>query len=157
MKWDDFLFLERTQVIEALFTFVTSSPQEESQRRSNAIKTLISLYSLSDAHKFYRGKPSKTRIPDQDKTPGSKTEATRISESLLIECQLTQCVFCLGREDYPSESRQHAFHSRCDLKRHFHRYHLQHYEEGESILCPHPRCRVYLTTSMQIRNYAESV
>ncbi|KAK0260419.1 hypothetical protein LTR35_018008 [Friedmanniomyces endolithicus] len=43
----------------------------------------------------------------------------------VIQCLPTQCIFCMGERELPVDDGIKAFHSRDDLKRHFHGKHRQ--------------------------------
>ena len=158
VKVEDYVFTERVRVINALFTFATSSPENECKRRAEAINALTALCSLQEGRRFRR--PERSTLDTklvQRETPTAVAIQPSLSESLPIECKPTQCIFCLGQEGLPAETRLKCFHSRGDLKKHFHRKHLQHYPENKPIDCPHPRCRVTLANTKHLQNHVEVV
>ncbi|KAL8809508.1 MAG: hypothetical protein Q9223_007917, partial [Gallowayella weberi] len=93
-----YVFAERVQAIDALFTFATSSTEEEADIKVKEEQTSVS-------------------------PPPS------LSETLPVECEATQCIFCLGNEDLSAADRLRAFAARGGLKKHFHRKHLRHYRD----------------------------
>ena len=145
------VFPERVRVIDTLFTFATDTTEQEYERRSAAINALVALCSLQGAHRLYR---QKTGQPYQEPLP---QQFPSLSDSLGIECKPTQCIFCLGREEIPSEKRLKCFHSRGDLKKHIFRHHFSHHQSGVPIDCPHPRCKISLSTTSHLQNHAEMV
>ena len=80
-----------------------------------------------------------------------------LSNTIPIECKPTQCIFCLGCEGLPAVTRLKSFASPGDLRKHFHRKHLQHHPKYQSIDCPHPRCAVTLNNTEHLQNHAEVV
>lgn len=155
---EDYVFMERVRVIDTLFTFATSCPEEECKRRVEAISALTALCRLQESRRPCRPKASASTIKlEQNRTPLSTLEGRRLSDSLLIECKPTQCIFCLGQEDLPAATRLRSFHSHGDLKKHFHRKHLRHHPGGQPITCPHPKCHVDLTGTMHLQNHAEVI
>ena len=78
-------------------------------------------------------------------------------DSVSMRRQPTQCIFCLGNEDLLITDRLKCFASRGDLKKHFHRKHLRHHQEGRPISCPYPRCDQVLESTMHLQNHAELV
>ena len=153
-----YVFAERVRVIDTLFAFTTSSPEEECKRRVEAINALTALCSLQESRHFRRQKPSSadTKL-ERDLTPPSVFQAPSLSDAIPIECKPTQCIFCLGCEGLPTEARLKSFRSHGDLKKHFHRKHLRHHPSGQPIACPHPRCDVDLKSKMHLQNHAELV
>lgn len=155
---EDYVFVERVRVINTLFTFATSSPEEECKRRVEAIDALTALCGLQEGRRPCRPKASASTVKlEQNRTPLSALKGRSLSDSLLIECKPTQCIFCLGQEDLPAATRLRSFHSHGDLKKHFHRKHLRHHPEGQPITCPHPKCYVDLTGTMNLQNHAEVI
>lgn len=158
VKEEDYVFAERIRVIDALFTFATTSPEEECKRRSDAIDALTALCRLQGAQRAYRRKAS---VRDHKVEDGSMRQSSpeilTLSESIPIECQPTQCIFCLGKEGLPTDKRTKRFCSRGDLKKHLNRCHLQHHPDDQPIECPHPKCQTQLTGRKHIRKHADSV
>ena len=155
---EEYVFAERVRVINALFTFATSSPEEECKRRVEAIDALTALCRLQEGKRACRPRPSASPIQlEGNQTSPSALEGRSLSDSLPIECRPTQCIFCVGQEALPAASRLRSFHSRGDLKKHFHRKHLRHHPEDQPIPCPHPRCDTTLTGKMHLLNHAEVI
>lgn len=153
-----YIFTERSRVIEALFTFATSSVEEECERRVEAIKALTALCNLQESRRSYLQARSAPKINDNgDETSTTILHQTSLLESIPIECKPTQCIFCLGLEGLPIEQRLKSFHSTGDLKRHFQRKHLRHHPKGQSIECPHPKCKASLKNTMHLQSHAELV
>lgn len=152
MEAEDHIFVERVRVIETLFTFAASSPEEECTRRVQAINAVTALCSLQEGRSFRRrqNSASDTKLKKVDTPP-------ILSETLPLECKPTQCIFCLGDEGLSAEKRLWSFHSHGDLKKHFDRKHLRHHPEDQPIVCPHPRCDAILTGKMHLQNHAEVV
>jgi len=157
MRTEDYVFVERVRVIETLFTFATGSPEEECQRRGAAISALTALCRLQESHGFRRRKDSSTIKSEREKTAQIIVQRPSLSDSLPIECSPTQCIFCLGNKALPALKRLWSFSSHGDLKRHFHRKHLRHHPDGQSIACPHPRCDIDLNDKMHLQNHAQVV
>ena len=128
----EYVFEERIHVIDALFIFVTSSIEEECQRRVTVINALIALCKKQQSQGFRRRRAD---IKVKEKQI-SISSSSNLSETLPIERKVTQCIFCLGNEDLSVADRLKAFASRGDLKKHFHRKHLRHHPDGQSIACP---------------------
>ena len=157
-KAEDYVFVERVRVIDAIFTFATSSPEEECRRRVEAINALTALCRLQEGKRTRRLKPSASDSqPERDLTRPAVLHLPSLSDSIPIECEATQCIFCLGCEALPTETRLKSFHSRGDLKKHFHRKHLRHHPAGQRIACPHPRCHVDLGSTVHSQNHADLV
>ena len=153
-----YVFPERGRVIDALFTFATSSPDEECKARVNAINALTALCKLQETRHTFRQKSSSTNVKLEENTSSSFIlDPSSLSNTLSIECKSTQCIFCLGCEGLSVATRLKSFHSPGDLKKHFHRKHLQHHPKYQSIDCPHPRCKVTLDNIELLQNHAEVV
>ena len=84
-------------------------------------------------------------------------ESRAVLEPFPIECEPTQCIFCLGNSELLLEKRRKTFRNRDGLKRHFHRKHLRHYPDGEPIDCPHPNCDAGLSDKVHLQNYTATV
>ena len=151
----EYVFAERVQAIDALFTFATSSPEEECQRRAAAINTLIALCKKQENQGFRRRK-AEVQVKEEQTSPLGSLPPNLI-KTLPVECKATQCIFCLGNEELSAHDRLKAFASRGDLKKHFHRKHLRHYPDHQPIACPHPRCNVTLNGIMHLQNHAALV
>ena len=151
----EYVFAERVQAIDALFTFATPSTEEECQRRAVAINALIALCKKQESQGFRRRKTD-IKIQKQQTSP-SVSPPPNLSKTLPVECKATQCIFCLGNEDLQTADRLKTFASRGDLKKHFHRKHLRHHPDGQPIRCPHPRCDVTMNGTMHLQNHAEVV
>ena len=149
----EYVFEERVHAIDALFTFATSSTEEECQRRITAINALIALCKKQESQGFRRRRAD---IKFKEKQT-SVSPPPNLSETLPVECKATQCIFCLGNEDLSAPDRLKTFASHGDLKKHFHRKHLRHHPNGQPIACPHPRCEVILNDAMHLQNHAEVV
>ena len=157
MKAENYIFVERVRAIDALFTFTTSSLKAECQRRVAAIDALTTLCQLQEDKGFRRRKAASNTKLGEESTPTSMSESSLFSDFITIECQPTQCIFCLGTESLPAEKRLWYFSSRADLKRHFIRKHLRHYVDNQAIVCPHPLCEETLKNKMYLQNHAEVV
>ena len=147
----EYVFLERIQAIDALFTFATSSIEEESRRRVTAIHALIVLCRKQENQGFRRPKVN------AEEKQTSVSPPINLSKTLPMECEATQCIFCLGNEGLSTFDRLKTFTSRGDLKKHFLRKHLRHHSNGQSIACPHSRCDVVLKCAMHLQNHVEVV
>ena len=159
-KAEDYVFEERVRVIDTLLTFATSSPEEECERRVEAIKVLTALCRLQEGKRPRRSKLSAPVVKERHLTPPSVLDPASLSDSISIECEPTQCIFCifcLGCVALATETRLKSFRSRYDLKKRFHCKHLRHHQDGHPIACPHPRCQDVLTSTMNLQNHAELV
>ena len=151
----EYVFAERVQAINTLFTFTTSSTAEECQRRAAAIDALTALCKKQENQGF-RCRKTEIKIKKENISP-SVSPPPDLSKTLPVECEATQCIFCLGNEYLPAAERMKPFASRGDLKKHFHRKHLRYHPDGQRIACPHPRCDIVLTSTMHLQNHAEKV
>ena len=154
IKTAEFVFVERVRAIDALFTFATSSTEEESRRRAAAIDALIALCKKQETQGFRRRKAD---IKVEERTSPSDFSYSNLSENIRIECQDRQCIFCLGNEDLSADDRLKTFWARGDLKKHFHRKHLRHHPDDEPIACPHPRCDITFERKMYFQNHVEEI
>ena len=127
-----YVFTKRVHAIDALFTFATSSTEEECQRRIIATNALIALCKKQESQGFRRHKAD---IKVKEKQTSISPQLS-LSKTLPVECKATQCIFCLGNEDLSVADRQKTFATRGDLKKHFRRKHLRHHPDGLSIACP---------------------
>ncbi|KAL9580150.1 MAG: hypothetical protein Q9212_004664 [Teloschistes hypoglaucus] len=148
-----YVFAERVHAIDALFTFATSSTEQECQRRVTAINALIALCKKQESQGFRRRKANIKVIEEQT----SVSPPPSLSETLSVKCKATQCIFCLGNKDLSAADRLKTFAARGDLKKNFHRKHLRHHPAGQPIACPHPRCDVTLNGTIHLQNHAEVV
>ena len=151
----EYVFAERIQAIDALFTFTTSSTEEECQRRAAAITALIVLCMKQESQGFRRRKAD-IQFKEEQTSP-SVSSSPNLSKTLPVECKATQCIFCLGNEELSAPDRLKTFASRGDLKKHFHRKHLRHHPDYQPIACPHPSCDVTLNGTMHLQNHAALV
>ena len=150
-----YVFAERVQAIDTLFTFATSSTAEECQRRAAAINALTALCKKQDSRGFRR-RNADIKVKEEQTLPSS-SPPPNLSKTLKVECKATQCIFCLGNEELPDAKRLKPFASRGDLKKHFHRKHLRHHPIGQPIACPHPRCDVVFERTMYLQNHVEKI
>ena len=153
LRTADYVFAERVQAIDMLFTFATSSTAEECQRRAAAINALTALCKKQESQGFRR-RQTDVKVKEEK---ASVSPPPSLSKTLPVECKATQCIFCLGNEDLSIMIRLKTFASRGDLKKHFHRKHLRHHPDGQPIACPHPRCDVSLNSTKHLQNHAEVV
>jgi len=151
----EYVFAERVQAIDALFTFATSSTEEECQRRAAAINALIVLCKKQENQGFRRRKAD-IQVKEEQTSP-SVSPPPNLSKTLPVECKATQCIFCLGNEELSAPDRLKTFASRGDLKKHFNRKHLRHHPDHQPIACPHPSCDVTLNGTMHLQNHAALV
>ncbi|KAL9579753.1 MAG: hypothetical protein Q9203_006568 [Teloschistes exilis] len=121
--------------------------------RVAAINALIGLCKKQESQDFRRRRADIKVKKEQV----SVSPPPSLSETLPIECDATQCIFCLGNEDLSAAGRLKAFATRGDLKKHFHRKHLRHHRDGQPIACAHPRCDVTLDGAMHLQSHAEVV
>lgn len=149
----DFVFVERVQAIDTLFTFATPCTEEEYQRRAAAINALTALCKKQQSQGFRRRKAD-IKVKEEQT---SVSPPPNLSKILKVECEATQCIFCLGNEELPDAIRLKTFASHGDLKKQFHRKHLRHHPDGQPIACPHPRCDVVFNRTMYLQNHAEKV
>ena len=149
------VFMERVRAIDALFTFATSSTEGECQRRAAAIDALVALCKKQETQGFRRRK-AEVKVKGEEALPAD-SPTSNLSETLRVECQDRQCIFCLGNEDLPNEDRLKTFWARGDLKKHFHRKHLRHHPDDEPIACPHPRCDITFERKTCFQNHVERV
>ncbi|KAJ9646989.1 hypothetical protein H2199_001975 [Coniosporium tulheliwenetii] len=118
------LLPERVRVIDALFTFATSSPEEERKHRVEAINALVALGHVQDGF----------RRPASRQKGLTLSPIPKLPELLPIECKPTQCFLCLGNKKAPLQNRVREFHSRGDLKKHLYRYHISRHQGGGPII-----------------------
>ncbi len=149
----DYVFAERVQAIDTLFTFATSSTAEECERRAAAINALTALCKKQESQGFRRHQMD-VKVKEEK---ASVSPPPSLSKTLRVECKATQCIFCHGNEDLFIADRLKTFASRGDLKKHFHRKPLRHHRDGQPIACPHPRCDVSLNSTKHLQNHAEVV
>ena len=147
----EYVFEERVHAIDALFIFATSSIEEKCQRRVIAINALIALCKKQESQDFRRRRAN-IKIKENQT---SISPSSNLSKMLPIECKVIQCIFCIENEDLSTIDRLKAFASRDDLKKHFHRKHLRHHSNGQSIACPHSRCDVILNDAMHLQIHVE--
>ena len=103
---EDYVFVERVRVIDALFTFATSSPGEECKRRVEEINALTALCCLQEGKRLCRPKAFASTIKlERNRTLPSALEGQSLSDSLPIECNLHNVFSALARKIY---RQQHA-------------------------------------------------
>ena len=151
----EYVFAERVQAINALFTFATSSTKDEGQRRAAAIIALIALCKKQENQGFRRRKADIQVIEDQ--TSPSVSLPPNLPETFDVKCKPKQCIFCLGNEELSADDRLKEFATPGGLKKHFNRKHLRHHPDHQPIACPHPSCDVTLDGIMDLQNHAEEV
>ena len=152
---------ERRRAVVALFTFATSEPAEECQRRADAINAVTALSRRQELPLRKACRTRQTYTTGDVKEPASDrdqaTEPKVCLETFPTECLPTQCIFCLGQAELPLEHRKKTFRDRDGLKRHFLRKHLRHHPDGEPIDCPHPECDAKLHNKDHLQNHAARV
>jgi len=99
----EYVFAERVQAIDAIFTFATSSTEEECQRRAAAINALIALCKKQESQGFRRRKAD-IKVKEEQTSP-SVSLPPNLSETLPVECKATQCIFCPGNEELSAADR----------------------------------------------------
>lgn len=147
----EYVFEKRIYVIDALFTFVTSSIEKKCQRRITTINALIALCKKQKNQDFRR---RKTNIKFKKKQI-SILSLSNLSKTFSIECKATQCIFCLKNENLSVFDRLKTFANRDDFKKHFHRKHFRYHFNDQSIVCFHFRCDVILNDAMHLQNHVE--
>ena len=148
----EYVFAERVQAINTLFTFATSSTEDECQRRAAAIIALIALCKKQENQGFRRRKADIKVIEHQ--TPSSVFLPQNLSKTLEVEFKPLQCIFCLGNEELSATDRLKPFSTRGALKKHFNGKHLRHHPDHQPIACPHPSCDVTFDSTKTFRNHA---
>ena len=98
----------RVNVINSLFTFATSSPTEERERRITAINALTALCRLQEGSRCPPKKYSKPETK-QLTTPPNSLSSSPAPKSIPIVCKPTQCIFCIGDESLPAETVSRPF------------------------------------------------
>lgn len=121
VQTEEYAFMEHNRVIQALFTFATSSLEEECRRRVEAINAMTVLCCLQEAR---RPRSPKISISDIKLNPLSVFDSQSLSDSIPIEFKSTQYIFYLGEKGLPAVIRLKSFHSPGDLKKHFQRKHF---------------------------------
>ena len=140
-----YVFAERVHAIDALFTFTTSSTEEECQRRVTAISALIALCKKQKSQGCRRRRRTDVKVKEEQT---SVSLPPSLSETLPVEYKATQCIFGFGNEELSAPHRQKTFAARGDLKKHFRGKHLRHHPDSQPIVCPHPPCDVKLPGKM---------
>ena len=112
---------ERRRAFAALFTFATSEPAGECQRRADAINAVTA---LSRRQELLVRKACRTRqtysAGDVQKLDGEADPATEpkiVRQTFPIECLPTQCIFCLGQAELSHDLRVKTFRNHNGLKR----------------------------------------
>ena len=153
-----YAFKERLLAIDSLFTFATTCSKEERARRGKAISTLASLAGRQEGRRAKAPKQSAVEVE-------AKEESSLMNETVLspreiqfpLNCQPTQCIFCLGQQNLPMTKRTKSFHKTGDLKKHFYRKHLKFLPKDRPIFCPHPSCNETLEHIMHLQRHAHEV
>lgn len=125
---------ERYQAVKALFTLPKQTLSEERRRESQAITALIALCQKKED----RRRAQFLKAPAKGDVSNSSMAGVVVehSTSRNLECKPRQCFLCLGDEGLPSQKREKEFCSRADLKKHVLRYHLRHFVEDATVVCP---------------------
>ena len=127
-------FRERSRLSELLFEDTSSLyPTEQLARRIDAITNMAALCHLREAKRQERPQVVVPASPLSPKASNKPLKVPRI-------CPPTQCIFCLGDEALPDETREFEFSCAPAAKRHMRKQHLERVGEGERIRCPHPLC-----------------
>lgn len=158
IQTEEYAFIERNWVIQALFTFATSSLEKECRRLVEAINALTALCCLQKVKRLCCLKSSASDIRlEQDAKPPSVIDLPSLSDSIPIECKFTQCIFYLDEERLSALTRLKFFHSSGNLKKYFQRKYFYHHSNNKPIAFLHPKCNVKLESKMQLQNYATMV
>ncbi|MCJ1453919.1 hypothetical protein MMC28_004268 [Mycoblastus sanguinarius] len=83
----EYVFVERVQAINALFTFATSSTEEECQRRAVVINALIALCKKQENQGFRRRKAD-IKVKEEQTSP-SVSLPPDLSKTFPVECKAT--------------------------------------------------------------------
>lgn len=156
------LSLARQLVVDRLFAFAADTSEDESRRRVLAISAIIDLSQRQEGRlgKAAASKRQPPRTPSRTLWTSSKPvgHSNQVQAPLYpIQCEPTQCIFCLGQTALPEERRTMIFHSRGTLKRHWENCHLKHLVASEPLQCPHPECDARLLHTNHLRNHAHTV
>lgn len=155
---EEYAFIKRIWVIQALFTFATSYLEKECRCQVEVINALTALCCLQIIRRLHRPKPSASDIKlKRDIQSLSVLDPPSLSDSIPIKYKATQCIFCLGEDGLLVVTRLKFFYSRGDLKKHFHRKYLWHHSNSKPIVCPHPKCNIELSGKMHLQNHAALV
>lgn len=58
-----------------------------------------------------------------------------------LECDSRQCLFCIGDESMPVSQRMFCYSRPAKMMDHIENVHLDQFQPGAKIPCPHPACR----------------
>ncbi|KAH7025326.1 hypothetical protein B0J12DRAFT_705182 [Macrophomina phaseolina] len=126
---------ERSRAVQALFTLPEQTLSEERRRESRAITALVALCQKKEDRRRAQYSKAPTKGDASDSGVASVV-VNEHSESRNLECKPTQCFLCFGDQGLPVQKREKEFCSRADLKKHVLRYHLRHFTEDATVLCP---------------------
>ena len=153
-KTPHFRFLEREQLVQALFT---SKLPKSYQKKVESSCEIIRLYE-SLCHR--RENP---RLRYQLSDVGSNMEEVADSETLLeidqsvlevevdsypLRCPGLQCLFCLGNEALDAKTRTKTFANTFIMSRHVDKQYLKYLQKP--FTCPHSMCS---TTRVQLEDH----
>ncbi|KAK0858530.1 hypothetical protein LTR87_017760 [Friedmanniomyces endolithicus] len=153
---------ERQRVLAALLTFAPSELTDDHGQRAEAMNAVTALCKRQESPVR---KACRMKEGCSDHTPEAHLHATICAEdekieydSFPVQCQPTQCIFCIGDEELSPAKRAKSFRNRDGLKRHFIRKHLQYHAARQRIKCPHPKCHnEWLEHADHLRNHAATV
>lgn len=147
---EKYAFIEHIWVIQALFTFAISCLEKKCRRQIEVINTLTALCCLQKARRSYRPKTFVSDIKLKwDIKLLSVLDPPGFSNSIPIEYEVTQYIFCLRKKKIPAVIRLKSFHSRGNLKKYFHCKHLWNYSNSKLITCSHSRYNIKLKMHLQ--------
>ncbi|KAF2103264.1 hypothetical protein NA57DRAFT_72239 [Rhizodiscina lignyota] len=149
---------ERREAISALMVRTTSDPGNEAACRARAVQAIANL--CGKRERYVPGRSGRRAVfaavkgieSDASESLRFPSEEKPI-QAFPIECEETQCIFCLGDESMSYEDRTRQYANRSSLSRHMSDEHFSKWNGG--MICPHPSCSVLVDSVNGLKSHAE--
>lgn len=128
---------ERTRLQQILCDFSTDLGMKDIiRRKTRAINLMVALASKQETP---RQQPSLAcKIPVKEESPDLDPSPAPMEFPII--CHKTQCIFCIGNEQYPFEKRARSFRRVSHMMDHVENVHLK-LLPADKIPCHHPVCK----------------
>ncbi|UKZ78714.1 hypothetical protein TrVFT333_006460 [Trichoderma virens FT-333] len=129
---------ERTQLQTILCDLtVDLKPTEITNRKVRAIDLMVQLASRREV----RQPQLSSSCDTETQTTLQTIEEPLPKEEIPLKLQESQCIYCVGDEKLPYQTRMRTFSKPYNMRVHVERYHLKHEKDKSKFTCHHPQCK----------------
>ncbi len=136
------------------------SGASQATRRMEVLQNLIELCHVREPHHMNpASKASKVATEGVQKQDSIRELQDAFESMELIPLVLPSfiCLFCLGDSRLTFAAKTTSFSRIDSLRRHMNEFHLDHYEDGAPLICPHPSCDASLENVNHFKNHAATI